>query len=344
MALIDDVRAVCRRLGPHGWADLLLQHGLDITARNLAEELRKELPGVRRNVPGFEDFAMEGNRGIEPGRPARSLLFHALASPNVLKGVDNNHLGAFPTLAEIDVVENYVFGAKPPTLQELKERVDRAPLAVAVFASEYRTAMHTSHRKHADLVFARTGVARVGTAEPLYDSERRGFVPFVDGEPFAIRVSPSRFAAYVAVQKSGDGATFRPMNFRAGDDGRLFWLPLHKLFSGTECLRDLNGGEDLQVTLTTRHVNEKIRGVSTSSCASTADLMASRMTLASTSPTSPTRRFGSPRALLRWAKRPLSGRESWYRPCILGLSSQPSTRASRSPSMCRAADRPCRQA
>jgi hypothetical protein len=261
MALIDDVQTVCHHLAPHGWADLLGQHGLDITASNLAEELARELQGIRRDLPGFEDFAMEGERGIEPGRPVRSLLFHALASPNVLRGAANEPLGAFPTLAEIDVVENYVFGAKPPTLQELKERVDGAPLAVAVFASEYRTAMHTSHRKHADLVFARTGVARVGTAEPLYDSERRGFVPFVDGEPFAIRVSPSRFAAYVAVQKSGDGATFRPMNFRAGDDGRLFWLPLHKLFSGTECLRDLSGGEDLQVTLSTRHVNEKIRRI-----------------------------------------------------------------------------------
>jgi hypothetical protein len=141
MALIDDVQTVCHRLAPHGWADLLGQHGLDITASNLAEELARELPGIRRDLPGFEDFAMEGERGIEPGRPARSLLFHALASPNVLRGVANEPLGAFPTLAEIDVVENYVFGAKPPTLQELKERVDGAPLVVAVFASEYRTAM-----------------------------------------------------------------------------------------------------------------------------------------------------------------------------------------------------------
>ena len=261
MALIDDVQAVCRRLAPHGWADLLAQHGLDITASNLAEELARELPEIRRDLPGFEDFAMEGRRGIEPGRPARSLLFHALASPNVLRGADNEPLGAFPTLAEIDVVENYVFGAKPPTLQELRERVDGAPLAVAVFASEYRTAMHTSHRKHADLVFARTGLARVGTAEPRYAPERRGFVPFVDGEPFAIRVLPSRFAAYIAVRKSGDRASFRPMNFIARDDERQFWLPLHKLFSGTECLRDLSGEEDLRVTLTARHVNEKIHRI-----------------------------------------------------------------------------------
>jgi hypothetical protein len=80
MTLIDDVQAVCRRLAPHGWAGLLAQHGLDITALNLAEELTRELPDIRRDLPGFEDFAMEGRRGIEPGRPARSLLFHALAS------------------------------------------------------------------------------------------------------------------------------------------------------------------------------------------------------------------------------------------------------------------------
>ena len=261
MTLIDDVRTVCRRLAPHGWADLLAQHGLDITAPNLAEELARELTGIRRDLPGFEDFAMEGGRGIEPGSPARSLLFHALASPNVLRGPAHEVLAAFPTLAELDVVENYVFGAKPPTIQELKERVDGAPLGVAVFASEYRTAMHTAHRKHADLVFARTGVARVGTVEPQYDPERRGFVPFVEGEPFAIRVLPSRFAAYIAIQKSGDRATFRLMNFLPGDDEQEFWLPLHKLFSGTECLRDLGGENDLQVTLTTRHVNEKIRRI-----------------------------------------------------------------------------------
>ncbi len=95
MALIDDVQTVCRRLAPHGWADLLGEHGLDITASNLAEELAKELPAIRRDLPGFEDFAMEGERGIEPGRPARSLLFHALASPNVLRGTANEPLGAY---------------------------------------------------------------------------------------------------------------------------------------------------------------------------------------------------------------------------------------------------------
>src|ERR687897_1556689 len=101
MTLIDDVQTVCRRLAPHGWADLLAQHGLDITAPNLAEELARELTGIRRDLPGFEDFAMEGGRGIEPGSPARSLLFHALASPNVFADAAGNDLAVFPTPVEI---------------------------------------------------------------------------------------------------------------------------------------------------------------------------------------------------------------------------------------------------
>ena len=110
MTLIADVQTVCRRLAPHGWTDLLARHDLDITAPNLAEEFARELTAIRRDLPGFEDFAMEGKRGIEPGRPARSLLFHALASPNVLRGTAHEVLGAYPTLAELDLVENYVFG------------------------------------------------------------------------------------------------------------------------------------------------------------------------------------------------------------------------------------------
>lgn len=35
MALIDEVRKVCDRLAPHGWGDLLAQHGLDIGVPDL---------------------------------------------------------------------------------------------------------------------------------------------------------------------------------------------------------------------------------------------------------------------------------------------------------------------
>jgi len=253
MALIDEVKRVCDRLAPLGWRDLLLQHGLDITATNLKQELTKELAAIKRQIKGFEDFAFEGKRGIEAGNPARSLLFHAFASPNVVSA----NLSAYPTLAELEIIENYVYGVQPPSLQDLQVRAQRQLLAIVVFASEYRPAPETIHRKHADMCFSRTGVARVGTAEPLYDDKLRGFLPFVEGDSKAFRVLPARYSAYIAVQRSGNQDTFGPLRFQDGDDSRLFWVPLHKLFNGAECIRDLK----LQVTLDAHHVNEKLRRV-----------------------------------------------------------------------------------
>ena len=88
MALLDDVASACRRLAPAGWGELLAAHGLDLEAADPGAELLRELPGIDRGRPGFEDFAPEGRRGLEPGVPARSLLYHALASPGVLLGAE----------------------------------------------------------------------------------------------------------------------------------------------------------------------------------------------------------------------------------------------------------------
>jgi hypothetical protein len=101
MALIDDVAAACRRLAPAGWAELLNAHGVDIAAADLRAALLEPLPNIRRDLAGFEDFAAEGGRGIEPGRPAHSLLLHAFASPNVVSDAHGLALTDFPTLAEI---------------------------------------------------------------------------------------------------------------------------------------------------------------------------------------------------------------------------------------------------
>src|SRR5262245_51958387 len=271
--LIDDVKRVCRRLADKGWAKLLLKHGLDIRKPDLGEMLARDLTGIDRTVPGFEDFAFEGRRGIEPGNPNRSLLYHALASPNVV-AVDGTELKAFPTLRELEVVENYVFGVRPPSLAELSALADGGLMAVVVFAYEYRPAVDGVHRRHAELCFARTGVARVGTVESLYSGPGRGFVPFKEGDDHAFRVLPARYAAWISVQQRGAEANFGPMRFSfrkrhpelfrregdpvgPGDDERLFWIPLHKLFSGKECMQDL----DLDIQLVAHHVNEKLRRI-----------------------------------------------------------------------------------
>jgi hypothetical protein len=257
-SLIDQVTTVCERLASEGWRDLLLavsHDELDIAAADLSAMLSQPLSQIERTVPGFEDFALEGTRGIEPGSPARSLLFHALASPNVFGDAAGNDLSAFPTPAEIEAVENYVYGVKPPSLDELQARADDHPLAVVVFALEYRTARETVHGKHADFCFSRTGLARMGTTEAIYDARRREFLPVKADDPFAFPAQPARYAPFLAIQRRADPGTFGPLRATAEDPSRLFWVPLHKLFSGPECLQGL----DLTVTLSTKHSNEKLR-------------------------------------------------------------------------------------
>lgn len=264
--LIDTVATACERLAPAGWGALLKTHGLDITAADLRTELLRPLPDIRREEPGIEDFAAEGTRAIEPGRPGQSLLLHAFASPNVVSGAGGEALRDFPTPGEIAAVENLVFGIQMPSLAELAARFPGDLMAIAVFAAEYRPGPETVHRRHADMCLSRTGVARVGTSAALYDPARRGFEPFDERDDHDFRVLPARYDAYLAVQLRGRFDLFGPMNFDLGrvfaddvasDETRDFWVPVHKLFSGTECLRGL----DLTVELSAHHVNEKLRRV-----------------------------------------------------------------------------------
>ncbi|MDF0674568.1 MAG: hypothetical protein P0120_09590 [Nitrospira sp.] len=257
MALIDDMKALCDRLAPLGWRDVLLNvtgGQLDIlkpTSAALKTELTKTLTTIDRTVTGFTDFALSGTRAVTAGSPANSLLYHALASPNVTTG-----LSGFPTLKELETVENHVFGVQPPTLGSLKARAGLTGsqrLSVVLFAYEYRPARDTCARRQADMVFSRTGISRVGTRPARYDAKNRGFQAQVADDPFAFHVCPTRFAAFLAVQKKGSDITL--MRAGPGDNTRDFWVPIHKLFNGTECI----AGLDLQVELSAFHYNDKIR-------------------------------------------------------------------------------------
>jgi hypothetical protein len=129
MALIDSILTLCRRLAPLGWAALLKQHGLNLngkTLRNayaLVKELERPLP-VDRSVPGFEDFCPGGNRAVFPGRPSRSLLYHALASPLVHPASAGTvKASSNPTLKELDTIENYIYSRNDKSISDfLKEK------------------------------------------------------------------------------------------------------------------------------------------------------------------------------------------------------------------------------
>jgi hypothetical protein len=240
--------------------------GLDISqisAAALARELARPLKRIDRQARGFQDFAAEGKRGIEPGKPARSLLFHALAAP----GAGRGRVRKFPTWGEIEIIENYVYGVQPSSIQELRQAAGDAPLAIVVYAVEYRGAAQTVHQKHADMCYARTGMARVGNRRPKYNRAARGYTSLSawHGE---VRVVPCHYAAYIAAQLKGDAQNFGPMRFRTGgqdamgntvtpDSQRCFWVPLHKLFSGKECIR----GRTLKLSFSTHHHNEKLRRI-----------------------------------------------------------------------------------
>jgi len=242
-SLMDGVAAACRRLAASGWRQMLLDvtgGELDITAPDLASALTRKLTRIDRTYPGFGDFDVAGARAIEAGTPDRSLLYHAFASPAVVADRSGVELASFPTMAEIEAVENYVYGVAPPTMEEIRRQAAGHPLGIVVYALQYNNAPRGVHGRHAQLCFARSGIGRLGTAEPLYDAKHRVFTAAVQDKPFEFRVVPRRYAAYLAVQLSGAWTRFGPQDALPDDDKRKFWVPLHKLFSGSECLKGLD--------------------------------------------------------------------------------------------------------
>src|SRR6218665_1292391 len=110
MSLLSEAKTVLDKLGRAGWRNYLLEtQGLDICAADLSAELSRDL-NVNRAIDGFDDFAPQGRRAIEPGDPARSLLYHALASPDVRPALPDS---AYPSWADLDCLENYIYGLAP---------------------------------------------------------------------------------------------------------------------------------------------------------------------------------------------------------------------------------------
>ncbi|MEI8381510.1 MAG: hypothetical protein WCJ09_15385 [Planctomycetota bacterium] len=255
--LIEGVSAVCRRLAPLGWRELLLDATdgeFDLLAADLSLELGKPLSRIDRTCRGFGDFARHGDRVISPGEPDRSLLYHALAAPSVVASSDGQKLRGFPTLAEIETVENYIYAARKATLDELKKGLERDEVSIVVFALHYRNAPMSANERHAQLCFSRTGIAHLGTIEPLYDARLRSFANIDESRPYDFRVTPRRFAPFLARRVIGFNGSFGLQDPQDGDNTRTFWVPIHKLFNGKECIADM----DLQIELSSGMRNDEI--------------------------------------------------------------------------------------
>jgi len=261
MPIFDDLRAAIQRLAPRGWKDLMAKHGLHLDAPDFAAELRRPLVGaagkstIDRTLPGFEDFSSEGTAAIEPADPARSLLYHALASPNVYATpVSNRTDDDFPTIVELDAIENYIYGIAGRKLGDLGNVV------VAVFAYQYRTGSESVHGQHGDMAYSRAGIARAGTAAMHYDPLRRSFWPAPQAGASGVAVMPARYAAFLAQRRklSANDAVMHPTTGPLpGDKNAIFLVPVHKLFAGPECL----DGENVQLSFLEFHRNEKLRKI-----------------------------------------------------------------------------------
>ena len=250
MALIDEVQAILNRLADHGWRELFAVHGFDIDASDLAAEVLRSLETINRGQDGFEDFAASATQAIEPGRPSHSLLYHALASPNVHPtgdGQPSSNPESYPTLSELDMLENFIYSL-------VADRNDLDDTFVAVFAYQYRVASRTSHLRHADMAYSRTGVARVGTAGPNYDRSRRSFWVLPEDGTNAIAVLPARYGAFLARRaKPRATGSVQGGHDRLANEEYIF--PLHKLFPGSECL----DGHTVSLDYLEFHRNEKLR-------------------------------------------------------------------------------------
>ena len=246
--VLNDLRGLARP-----WQDLFERvAGLDLGPATTAADLR--VPGrVNRTQPGFADFDPAGRAGIEPGDPAASYIYHALASPMVKP--DGATPDQYPDVAMLDRLEDYILSLAPLPAASIPHNA-----VIAVMAYEYRPGPATTHRRQADFVYSRTGVGRVGEAPAQWDGPNRCWRN-IDPATGTFAVMPARFAAFVAVprRRSPTGISVLGEAPDDAEDERVFLLPIRKLFTGEGCV----SGANLAVSFSEFHRREKLRRVFT---------------------------------------------------------------------------------
>lgn len=264
--LETDFGQLLQWLKTNGWTAYLSQElGVDLNGEGeaLKAELIKELAKDKlvtlrtKEGAGFDDFA--GNHLIKPGYPAFSLLYHALASPRVRSA----QFTAYPSLEQIDLLENYIYALYD--FKQLKSayqiNADKE-LVLAVFAYEYRPAFKTPHHQHADIVYSRTGIARVGNQPINYDVINRCFInkPKDEAATKQVAVTPARYGLFLARKvKSKNVDLLRTAVSKPGDKyndandaAHWFLQPVRKLFNHDLLINESN------ISFRENHRSEKI--------------------------------------------------------------------------------------
>jgi hypothetical protein len=242
----DRVSKLLRTL-PEGWKRLLLEGlGLDVAAADLASA-PTATARIDRARKGFDDLDPSIVRLVEPGQPARSVLYHAFASPRVIP--DSANQTWWPSPQDLDLLEDWITCLVP-----LAPEVIPSGAVVGMFAYEYRPASEMPHQQHAGFVYSRTGIARVGEAEPTWDGASRSWSSRSPHDKGGFAAIPARYAAFLAVPvKTGSGACLLGKS-QDKDQDRTFYLPARKLVFG----EPFEQGK-LELHLGEYHRREKLR-------------------------------------------------------------------------------------
>jgi hypothetical protein len=265
-----DFQQLLQWLRSNGWTAHLQQAlgvNLELNGEDLKKELIKELDSsklaaLRQNESsGYDDFS--GERLIQPGFPAYSLLFHAMASPRVRPvGVTE-----YPSLQQIDLLENYTYALSNwEELRSIYKIGANEELVFAVFAYEYRTAFKTPHHAYADMVYSRTGIARIGN-EPLhYDKLNRCHTakPADEIRVKNVAVMPARYGLYIARKVKHSNISLVKSDVHKGNDSKddrhdankFFLQPIRKVFNDDM----LTGNTNIQFN--EMHKSEKLQKLS----------------------------------------------------------------------------------
>ena len=251
---------------------------LNLRGNELKKELIKPLDGKKLSAlradskSGFDDFC--GERLVQPGFPAYSLLHHALASPRVRPADVTEYL----SLAQIDLMENYIYAlCKLEQLKAIYDSDDRnasgkkdcanKKLVLAIFAYEYRPAFKTPHHAYADMVFSRTGIGRLGDMPEHYDRINRCFTnrPANNNYIKKVAVTPARYGLFLARKVEGtESISLLEEKLHKGDDrsddrsdnSKYFLQPERKLFNDDL----LTGGAP--ILFEEYHISEKLEKLS----------------------------------------------------------------------------------
>ncbi|MFC0400009.1 hypothetical protein [Paraburkholderia rhizosphaerae] len=215
---------VLRKWFAAGWAPVFARFNIEPDFNAPLDVLRDSLlqpvatlARIDRDDPLVSDLAPDAHAALCPNDPAKSIIYHVWAGAHPTRGLER------PSLDALDVIENYIY------LLGEREPAPDGPLVPMVLAYAYRNRAATAHRRHADMVYSRVAITRVGTRDARFVPAEQTWESWA-GDGF--RVTRARVGLFLCRIVDGVPAHVSVLDTVHGDARRSFVLPVRKLFEG----------------------------------------------------------------------------------------------------------------